>query len=73
MEPSSHGHELVPGDELGLDVAPDCCGDEMTPGGHTFTCGTCGTALEEGGVCCLYWPDPPTAAQRTAHAALGIQ
>ncbi|MFE3326867.1 hypothetical protein [Streptomyces sp. NPDC059176] len=45
MEPSKHGHVLAPGDELGLDVTPDCCGDEMTPNGRTFTCSTCWTVL----------------------------
>jgi hypothetical protein len=45
MEPSIHGHELSPGDELGHDTAPDCCDSEMTANGSTYTCGHCGTVL----------------------------
>ena len=46
MEPCSHGRELSVGDELGLSVTPDCCDDEMTAAGRTFTCANCGTALQ---------------------------
>jgi hypothetical protein len=44
--------ELHLADELGHDLAPDCCGQEMTgspvdPDGHKeYTCGDCGTVLE---------------------------
>lgn len=44
--PSIHGHELSPGDELGTDAVPECCDDDMTADGRTYTCGTCGTVLE---------------------------
>lgn len=45
MEPCNHGRELSIGDELGLGVTPDCCGEEMTAAGHTYTCGNCRTVL----------------------------
>lgn len=43
--------ELHPADELGHDLAPDCCDDEMTgedtdDGHREYTCGDCGTVLE---------------------------
>ncbi|MDX3165887.1 hypothetical protein PV516_19055 [Streptomyces scabiei] len=44
--------ELSPGDELGLDLAPTCCDDEMTGkpldqwGYRDYECGTCHTVLE---------------------------
>lgn len=45
--------ELSPGDELGRDLPPDCCGDEMTgkpDADHIkYTCGDCGTVLEVDG------------------------
>ena len=46
-EPSIHGYELSPGDELGQDVTPDCCGSEMTATRlSSYRCGECGTVLE---------------------------
>ncbi|GGU52399.1 hypothetical protein [Streptomyces lavendofoliae] len=51
MEPSIHGHELSPGDELGHDTAPTCCGGEMDPtNSTTYRCGHCGTVLEVNGL-----------------------
>jgi hypothetical protein len=44
--PTIYGHELAPGDHLGLSTVPDCCNDEMTADGRTFTCGDCETVLE---------------------------
>lgn len=46
MEPSIHGHELSPGDQLGNDTTPECCHRDMTTNGTVFGCATCGTALE---------------------------
>lgn len=43
--------ELQLADELGHDLAPDCCGAEMTgqdtdDGHREYLCGDCGTVLE---------------------------
>ncbi|MFJ8583645.1 hypothetical protein ACIRD2_03155 [Streptomyces sp. NPDC093595] len=47
MEPSIHGHELSPGDELGHDTTPNCCGSEMTATKRgTYRCDNCDTVLE---------------------------
>lgn len=49
--PTVHGgYELSMGDDLGLDVTPDCCGDDMTReekerGYVDYTCGDCATIL----------------------------
>jgi hypothetical protein len=45
------GFEISPGDELGRDLAPDCCGSEMVRGTDRFgdliyTCGCCKTVVE---------------------------
>ncbi|MER5461644.1 hypothetical protein ABT010_13340 [Streptomyces sp. NPDC002668] len=46
MGPHTNNLELSPGDELGHDATPDCCDNEMTADGRTYTCGACGTVLE---------------------------
>ncbi|TGB06553.1 hypothetical protein [Streptomyces sp. MZ04] len=52
MTPTICGYmELSLADEVGHDLAPDCCDDEMTgkvtDGGHKeYTRGDCGTVLE---------------------------
>jgi len=48
-DPTIHGRELFPGDELG-DGVPDCCGSAMnnegTAGQYRLNeCGTCGLVL----------------------------
>lgn len=49
--PTVHGgYELSMGDDLGLDVTPTCCGDDMDgkdrdDGGREYTCEGCGTDL----------------------------
>lgn len=50
-EPNIHGTILRVADELGHDLAPDCCGDDMTgenlaDGYQRYTCSDCGTVLE---------------------------
>jgi hypothetical protein len=53
MTPTICGYmELSLGDELGHDLAPDCCDDEMagkdidSDGHREYVCGDCGTVLE---------------------------
>lgn len=48
--PSVHGLELSPGDELGTDIVPDCCDEEMAAndtadGYRYYMCGDCETVL----------------------------
>lgn len=48
--PTIHHHELSPGDDLGLNATPHCCGTDMQAkdvddGGRDYTCGECDVVL----------------------------
>lgn len=50
MGPNTHGYELSIADDLGRDIAPDCCDEEMTAKDfdeelRNYTCGNCGTVV----------------------------
>ena len=48
--PTLHGLELSPGDEVGTDIDPRCCDQDMTSkpkasDQHTFQCANCLTVV----------------------------
>ena len=50
-EPTLYGMTPSPGDEIGREDAPDCCGEEMQRENAShdhirYTCGCCGMVLE---------------------------